>query len=1037
MRLSTIRLLGPLRLEGQEEVVTNFRSRRVAALLAYAAVEARPIPRAELVELLWPDKAEQQGRANLRWALNQAGKLLPGCWEIDRQAVQFDPDQICCVDLRALEAALTQGDIEALANAVAAVQGDFLAGFYLDESPNFETWMVMVREAWRRRIEEALARLIDHYARARQYRDALRFARQRLAMDPWVEESHRTVMQLLARLGEIDAALAQFESCRRILAEELGVEPTAETLALAQRLRRLARGPRHNLPAQPSRFVGRKAELDVLALWLADPSCRLVTLVGPGGVGKTRLALAAAENQVSNFLDGVTFLSLAGIKPVSSEQARILLLTALINALELPPARQQTPRDRLLAHLMNQERLLVLDNFELLLDGVDVLVEIVQRSPGVKLLVTSQERLNVRWERLLVIHGLSCPGAETDPHWQECSAVQLFVQAARRANPVFAIGAADREPVSRICRLVEGLPLGLELAASWVRVQSCAAIADEIQNSFDVLKTHQRDRPARQQSMRSVFDHSWQLLSPVEQAALSQVSVFLGQFTYPAAHEVAGATWEVLSALVDKSLIRLQSPSIADGSEETQHGAGRAEVAYDLHALVRQYAVERLTSDPAQEQSARQRHARYYAALVAENSCHLRGGPRQTAAMALMEREIVNIRAAWEWAIAQLNVDLITQLLPELTFYFDLRNPADGAQLMKRAVGALSAASSQEPTLDLAARVAMLDQSRFALATGKRRDEAVQEMQACLSVFEQHGAHRDIARTLHYLGNACYPDQLEQATGYWRRSLDLYRQTGDRWAMARILINLGVTASTFDLARAYYRESMRMCRALDDQVLEGHLMFHLANIEEQLGNYAAAEDLAAKSVERLRAVGDPYNLFIGLINLVAALHGEGKLDQARRSLHEAQAITQTSGTVWNRMLLTLFWGRQALAEGDVKRAERLFRNSVADAESTKYVEHIQQCMISLGRTCLIQGRIADARDWFERSLQANDQHDRKSGSRRLEALVHLGEIALLAGDTAESQARFQAARKQAVAIGAEAVWRRLITQAIQIQASEE
>lgn len=163
MRLSTIRLLGPLRLEGQEEVVTNFRSRRVAALLAYAAVEARPIPRAELVELLWPDKAEQQGRANLRWALNQAGKLLPGCWEIDRQAVQFDPDQICCVDLRALEAALTQGDIEALANAVAAVQGDFLAGFYLDESPNFETWMVMVREAWRRRIEEALARLIDHY----------------------------------------------------------------------------------------------------------------------------------------------------------------------------------------------------------------------------------------------------------------------------------------------------------------------------------------------------------------------------------------------------------------------------------------------------------------------------------------------------------------------------------------------------------------------------------------------------------------------------------------------------------------------------------------------------------------------------------------------------------------------------------------------------------------------------------------------------------------------------------------------------------
>ncbi|MCB0257638.1 MAG: AAA family ATPase, partial [Anaerolineae bacterium] len=338
-----------------------------------------------------------------------------------------------------------------------------------------------------------------------------------------------------------------------------GVGPTAETVALAQRLRQLAAGPRHNLPAQPTRFVGREAELDLLAQWLADPSCRMITLVGPGGVGKTRVALAAAEQQASNFLDGVTFLALARVNPASVDDAGILLITALVDALGLSSSRQQSPREHLLAHLTNQERLLVLDNFELLLGGVDVLVEIVQRAPGVKLLVTSQERLNVRWERMLAIDGLPCPASGADPHWQECSAVQLFVQAARRANPAIAISAGDRESVVRICRLVEGLPLGLELAASWVRVQSCAAIADEIQHSFDVLKAHQRDRPARQQSMRSVFDHSWQLLSPAEQATLSQIAILQGEFTFPAATEVAGATWEVLSTLVDKSLLRQSS----------------------------------------------------------------------------------------------------------------------------------------------------------------------------------------------------------------------------------------------------------------------------------------------------------------------------------------------------------------------------------------------------------------------------------------------------------------------------------------------
>lgn len=238
-------------------------------------------------------------------------------------------------------------------------------------------------------------------------------------------------------------------------------------------------------------------------------------------------------------------------------------------------------------------------------------------------------------------------------------------------------------------------------------------------------------------------------------------------------------------------------------------------------------------------------------------------------------------------------------------------------------------------------------------------------------------------------------------------------------------MNLGVTAATFAEARSYYQQSMALCQQIDDQALQGNLLFHLANLEEQLGNHAAAEALAVQSVAHLRAVGDPHNLFIGLINLVAALQGQGYFEQAHHHLREAGAISDSLGAPWNRTVYLLYAGRLALAEGQLDQAEQLLRDALAVAGPVRYVELRQHCMNSLGQVCLERGGHAAARDWFERSLQAMDLQDRKSGSRRLEALVHLGEIALLAGDRDQARARFQAARDQAETIGAEAVWRRL------------
>jgi predicted ATPase len=434
-------------------------------------------------------------------------------------------------------------------------------------------------------------------------------------------------MHVLVLSSQRSAALAQYEICRRILVRDLRVELEAATTALYEQIRDretgrqgdketstqagvqslsqsprllVAPAPRHNFPAQTTLLIGRETELVELGTSLENPACRLVTIVGPGGIGKTRLALAAATEQALTFTHGAAFVPLAAISSAT------FLAPAIMTALDVALQGQRDPRDQLLEYLREKELLLLLDNFEQLLapdlreeeSGAVLLTDMLQRAPRVTLLVTSRERLALEGEWVFDLAGLSYPLDDPIDGVEAYESVQLFLQRAGQVRRQFALVEGEARAVARICRLVEGLPLAIKLAAAGLRTRSCAAIADAIERNLSVLATGLRAVPERHRSMWATFEHSWRLLSDEERQVFPRLSVFRGGFEEDAAAQVAQATPQLLAGLIDKSLLRWD-------------GVAR----YDLHEMVRQYAGEKLEEVGETERLSRQQAA-YFLALA-------------------------------------------------------------------------------------------------------------------------------------------------------------------------------------------------------------------------------------------------------------------------------------------------------------------------------------------------------------------------------------------------------------------------------------
>lgn len=631
-----INLLGGFTVTLAQQPLTKFRSAKARALLAYLAAQPdRDHARATLATLLWGDLPEEAAKTNLRIELSNLNRLLAEhpALVIERNTVRFHQTN-ATIDVLAFQRALTtfqalppetqHTQLGWLGAAVDLYQGEFLSGFSVPDALAFDEWRMMLQEQLHEQAMGALTLLQQHYAAQGLWAELGAVARRQLTLVPWHESAHCNLIQALAAQGQRSAALDQYARCVTVLRAELGVEPAPATQAMAARLRSNDEGEskaspaviRHNLPQQTKTLVGRKEEIEqVYALVQQE---RLVTLLGLGGVGKSRLAQAVAQKALGDFADGVWFVSLAQLEATANAPDRIAL--AIAAALGFPLANAQQPLAELTAHLRDKEILFVLDNWDRITAAADIVCEHLLATQAVHLLATSRVRLQVEGENVVQLAGLPAQPAFT-----------LFVERARQIVPAFA-AEAQRTAIAQLCTQVGGLPLGIELAASWVEHFSVA----EIGHSIAEIVVEPAQAPgyvSRHQTLDALFEYSWRLLSPAQQQILAQLSAFRGGFDRTAAGAITNSTLSDLSLLLAHSLIH-------------RVAAGR----YDLHPLVQGFAARKLGA--AATATLLRTYSHYYLTLLTTSAATER---------AALRIDFDNVRSAWQRAALAQDEALIAQ----------------------------------------------------------------------------------------------------------------------------------------------------------------------------------------------------------------------------------------------------------------------------------------------------------------------------------------------------------------------------------------
>lgn len=1014
-----LRFLGGLTIHQDGRPLTALKSRKGQALLCYLAVTGRAYTRAALAGLLWPEMAEENALMNLRAVLNKLNDHLASHLAITRQSIAWNPAAAYWLDVAEFEAGLAvKGDTGRLQAAVALYQGDFLEGFDLDDAPQFDGWVLGQRARLREAALMALQHLVTHFAGDGDHEKAITYARQLLAIEPWLEEAHRDLMRLLAHSGRRTAALAQYEACRRILAEELGVEPAAATVQLVEQIKTGALGaeaerpeskgdglPPHNLPPQMTPFVGREAELARLRQLLAQPDVHLLTILGSGGMGKTRLALALAERQLSShsgasethpYQHGVYFASLARL-----ETADFLLL-AIAEAINFRFTGGDNHREQLLRYLANKAMLLILDNFEHLLAGTGLVDEILHAAPRVKIVITSRARLNRQVEQLFPVEGMAYPpldgagsanSADSLLDLNHYSAVQLFVQCARRVRPDFELAAANQGHVLEICRLLQGMPLGIVLAASWLESLSTAAVSREIQQDVDFLATEMGDVPRRQRSLRAAFNHSWRLLTERERVVFCQTSIFRGGFTQAAAQAITGATLPELQGLVNKSLLTLK----ADGR-------------YEVHELLRQFAADELSEVGDLETAARERHSVFYCALLQQHTANWHNA-RQLEALAEVTREADNAQLAWRWALGHEAWPRLDEAIDSWSWYHWRRGLFDDGEAFFQAVCAGVEQWASVRPADAAAGYrlwarAMAWYGEFALSS----QIAVQRVQQSLALLDSPELAGEDTRpikafTLLCFGSYTFNPQTERS--YIEESLYLYEALQDSWGISAALMRIGTldwTMGNYDLALQEAEASLDISRKRGDLVRQANILSVLGAIYQHRGHLAEAEQFRHKALDLAQRLALPTHLGHDASELAITLIFQGRFDEGmewgQKGLHLSLEHSEQMGEGVTR--LAIGWSHLHLGQYEQAQQELTRSLALVKAVSSRYNEISVLC--TLGYVALATLSYDKAQTVFEEGYRLNGTN--KFNPYTYNALSGLGFSACFRDDLDQSRRHF-------------------------------
>jgi predicted ATPase/DNA-binding SARP family transcriptional activator len=1015
-RLS-ISLFGPPRIKVDGKRIKIDR-RKSLALLAYLAVTGQGQSRAALAAMFWPEADQSRSQASLRSALWALNKTELKAWlvvepetvalrsltsrepispesdiSLNVDVVRFR-DLISAVGLHAHSAAAICADChDMLTEAVSLYENGFMAGFTLPDAPQFDEWQFFQADALRQSLATALRGLMKFHRARGTFRSAILYARRFVELDPLHEPAHQILMQLYAQDGQKSAALRQYEICRDLLASELGLEPAEETDALCHRIylgewetevngdgafnglesEQPESSTPHNLPLNLTPFIDREQERAALAGFLDDPSTRLLTIVGPGGIGKTRLSLAVAADQVSkgNFPDGIYFVSLTSL----SEPEAIFPAIAEAAGFPFQPD-QRSPRQQISDYLSRKSMLLLLDNFEHLIladppDGATLVADLLHRARQLKILITSREQLNLYEEQRFPLQGLPVTTDRTGGSDTDSASSDLFLQTVRRRQPDFGLAETDGPYMAEICQLVEGMPLALELAASWIEVFSLREIAAEIRKSLDFLETNFRNMPARHRSMQAVFDTTWQSLRHLEQEIFARLSVFRGGFTLEAAEAVAGASLQGLVGLANKSLLRFN----------------QSQARYENHELLRQFAAEKL-GGAAEE--IRPRHAAYYCTFLKQRESDLKG-PRQEGAMAEIQADHENAVAAWQWAIEQSQFELMEKALIPLCLFYRLSGrsgegesicrmgiekfayllPEDEA---KRQALKFSPGASRQASL-LAKLLTWQGLFQHVMGQNDVARRSLCQAQAVLNGLnlQDPGVTATRALSLLPLSHVSIANEFGgKAETLSEESLTLFKSIKDDWgttlaldAVSQIKSNMGLHEQAIPLQE----ESLAIRQRLGDRRGIARSYYILGNLVLHVGQIDTSETYLRKSLAILRTTNNPALLSDPLSVLGINLIFGGKFEECIASYEEAWAIHRELGLPQEPMTANVGMTLAKINLGRYAEARMEAQRDLARYRKINHRYYIAFTLFNLGRIDLVEGASSQAWEHLQESSE--------------------------------------------------------------------
>ena len=906
------KLLGPLEVE-QDGLTLAVGGRRQRALLAILLLHSNEVVlRERLIDALWGEDPPEKAANSLQVAVHALRKLLGADRIATRGAGYLLRVEQRELDLQRFEELTEQarGEVpaaaaETLCKALALWRGTPLSdlgetAFAAAERGRLEALQLAAVED---RIAAELA--IGRHAELIPELEAL------VAGHPYRERLRREHMLALYRSGRQAEALDAYRRARETLVEELGIEPGAELQELERAILRQdpelalpAARAKSNIPAPLTPLVGRRLELAALTSLVRSADARLLTLTGPGGTGKTRLALESAWELISDFRDGVFFVDLAPI--VDPE----LVATQILGALEVDEQPGRPVIETLKRALRDRRLLLLLDNFEGVTDAGPLVTELLAAAPELKALVTSRVVLHLSGEHEYPVPPLAVPDLEHDDEQALArnEAVELFAARARAVSPGFRLTAANARIVAAICVALDGLPLGIELAAARTRLIPPEAMLERLESRLELLTAGPRDAPARHRTLRATLDWSFDLLEEEEQRLLARLAVFSGGCTLEAAEAVCDASLAALTSLADKSLLR---------RDETD------EPRFRMLETIREYALERLHAR-GEEEDLRRLHAEHFKELAARSAAELRAGKSSGSIYGRLESDLDNIRAALGWADTNAP-ELMLELAGLLKLFWRVRGHLEeGRRWLESALGhGDSATAGRARALEAAGALA---QRRGDYASAKAL------WQEGLEIWRGLGDDEGVARALGDLASVYdLEGDADRAIPLYEESADLLRKLGLEYELGTVVSNLGVclmSQGRLDEAAQLYEEAVELCRASGRAEQLTISLFNLGRVSMLQGRHEAAAGWFERALETARELG--YREMIAY-----CLKGIGEVLAARAAGEQAARLLGASDRLFLELGAHVESSEQATYEVTVEQLKEALGD---DAYSSAHAE---------------------------------------------------------------------------------------------------